>query len=242
MFALRLFPAAFAACLLASSVQAQAPAEPTAATAPQEDGHLRWLDPVEFAPANAFAPPPAEGSAIEAQEFVRLRALIASASPERLARARWDDDHEDPSAFNEAAGRDLSGLPATMALLTTIQQEVERVADAGKLYFARPRPYMIDPGLPNCARGKASRKSYPSGHASFGWSIGWALARLLPERAPTLLARAQDYALSRELCGVHYQSDLEASHAMAVLAAEKMMTDPRLAAQVAAARAELGAH
>ncbi|WP_336964970.1 phosphatase PAP2 family protein [Sphingobium aquiterrae] len=244
MPATRLFAAAFAACLLATSAQAQVPvpAQSADASAAQEGVQLRWLDPVAFAPANAFAPPPAAGSVVEKQELARLHALIAAATPERIARARWDGEHEEPAAFNDATGRDLGTLPATMALLTIIQQEVERVAAAGKLYFARPRPYMIDASLPNCSKGKASKKSYPSGHAGFGWSIGWTLARLMPDRAPALLARAQDYAMSRELCGVHYPSDLEASHAMAVLAAEKMISDPRLSAQVAAARAELGAH
>ncbi|MFV4725613.1 phosphatase PAP2 family protein, partial [Mycobacterium tuberculosis] len=138
----------------------------------------------------------------------------------------WDGAHEDPSAFSEAAGRDLTRLPATMELLTTIQDEVERVVTAAKIHFARPRPNQVDPTLPSCAKPKAELRGYPSGHAGFGWAAAWTLARLMPDRAIALLARAQDYALSRELCGTHFSFDVEASHPLGVLAAELMLADP----------------
>jgi len=231
MNAVRLVSAAFAACLLAPCAHAE----------PAEDNRLRWLDPVTFAPANAFATPPATGSAAEKLEFDRLRAVIAAATPERLKQAAWDGDHEEPAVFSTAAGRDLARLPATTALLAAVSGEVERMVHAAKAYFKRPRPYQVDPALPHCGKGSTAPTGYPSGHAGYGWSVAWTLARLLPERAPQILARAQDYAFSREICGVHVSSDLEASHGAATAAAERLLVDPRLAAQVAAALAELAA-
>jgi len=212
---------------------------PDPKTEPLEDNRLRWLDPVVFAPANAFGAPPRGGSQVERLELERLRALIASATPERLAQAAWDDDHEEPAAFSAAAGRDLSRLPATGALLGTISEEVDRMVHAAKAWFKRPRPYQVDPALPHCGPGSKAPSSYPSGHAGYGWSVGWTLARLMPDRAPAILARAQDFSFSRELCGSHFASDLEASHAAATAAVENLLRDPRLAPQVAAARAEL---
>ena len=236
MLALRFSAAVFAVCLVASAAPALAAPDAPAS----EDTRLRWLDPAEFAPDAMFAAPPVRGSVEESTDLVRIRALIAAATPERLVQAKWDGDHEDPGAFSTAAGRDLTTLPATMALLTAIEDEVERVVVAAKARFARPRPYQVDPAIPHCGIiSKPALRSYPSGHAGFGWSTAWALARLLPDRAPALLARAQDYALSRELCAAHFSFDLEASHAMGVLAAETLLADPRLAAQVTAARAEL---
>lgn len=240
MQCLRLVSAAFAACLLVPYAHAQAAAPATAGVA--EDTRLRWLDPAIFAPTHAFAPPPARNSEIEQLEFVRLRELVRTASPERLARAAWDGDHEEPNIYNEAAGRDFTTLPATSALLAAISGEVDRMVHAAKAWFKRPRPYQADPTLTHCGTGSATPSSYPSGHAGYGWSVGWTLARLIPERAPQILARAQDFALSRELCGVHFASDLEASHAAATAAVEQLLIDPRLAPQVAAARAELAAH
>ena len=174
-------------------------------------------------------------------EFARLRALIASTSPERLAQADADGEHEDPSVFNQASGHDLTKLPATIALLTIIQGETEQVVGAAKLHFNRPRPYAIDPALLRCGKGTGKSKSYPSGHSGFGYSVGWALARLDPAHATAVLARAEDYALSREMCGVHFHSDTEASHVIGTFIADRMLADPRLAKQVAAARAELAA-
>lgn len=238
MRAIGMAAALCAACLAAPGVQAQSGAAPAMDRA--DDTVLRWLDPARFAPDAMFAAPPARGSLVEKTDLDRIRALIAASSPERLAQAKWDGAHEDPSAFSAAAGRDLTKLPATMDLLTTIQDEVERVVTAAKIHFARPRPNQVDPALPSCGKPKAELRGYPSGHAAFGWAAAWTLARLLPDRAIPLLARAQDYALSRELCGTHFSFDVEASHPLGVLAADQMLADPRLAPKVAAARAELG--
>jgi acid phosphatase (class A) len=72
-----------------------------------------------------------------------------------------------------------------------------------------------------------------------GYSVGWTLARLLPSKAPAILSRADDYALSRELCAAHYHSDTEASHVIATLVADRLLTDRRLASKVEAAKREL---
>ena len=240
MYARRLAWAAFAACLFAPGAFARS-ADAMAGAAPATEARLRYLDPAEWVPARLVAAPPAAGSAAEALEFSRLRALIAAATPERMAQARWDGDHEDPGLFNATLGRDLSKLPATWALLMLIQQETDVVIEQGKDVFARRRPYSLDPTLPACVndRMNKSARAYPSGHASAGYAVGWALARLLPDQAPQILARADDYALSRELCGVHFHSDTEASHVIGTLAAATLLRDRRLSRQIAAARAEL---
>jgi acid phosphatase (class A) len=222
------------------SIAAPVPVAPVAAADIVEP--LSYLDAAEFAPDRLVPPPPVAGSAEEERELADLRAIIAAATPERLVQAQSDGDHEDPTVFSPIIGRDLSRLPATMALLVIVQQEAERVIDAAKLNFARVRPYGIDPALPHCGSGSNVNKSYPSGHAGFGWSVGWTLARLLPEQASAVLARAHDYGISRELCGVHFASDLEASHVIGVLVSERLLSDPRLSVQIAAARAELQAH
>lgn len=202
---------------------------------------LIYLDPSSLAPERMLPAPPPAGSPQEGRELADLRQLIATTSPVRMAQAQWDDAHETPIIFDDVTGRKLEALPATWALLLAVQNEADRAADLAKVRFARMRPWGVDGSLPNCdaGKGKQPTRSYPSGHASLGYSVGWTLAELMPERAPAILALAEDYALSRQICGVHFRSDTEASHVLATLVAERLFTDPRLAERITAARAEL---
>jgi acid phosphatase (class A) len=209
------------------------------ATAVEPVPPLRYLDPAAVAPALLLPQPARPGSDELARELARVRLLVTTSSPERYARAEADGASEDPVMFDAAAGRRLEDLPATYALLKLVRDETEAVVIPAKLYFAQPRPYLVDPSLRHCGKGSKALAAYPSGHAGFGYSVGWALALLLPSRAPQALARADDYALSREICGVHFHADTEASRVLGTVVAERLFADPRLAPQIAAARREL---
>lgn len=224
-----------------AAVDATAPSTNGSVASPQARApeHVRLIDPEKVAPERLFAPPPAPNSSIEAIELARIQALQAQASEQRLTQAKRDGDDEAPDAFNQALARDITRLPKTLAFMLTIQSETEIIVDTAKAYFGRLRPYARLPQVARCGQKRNLKTGYPSGHAAFGWSVGWALSRLMPERAPQLLARAEDYALSRELCGSHYRSDLEASHAAGIFIAEQLLADPRLAETVAEVRAEL---
>lgn len=233
-----LYACAAAAFCLAPEAQGQT-AVPAMAASPQG---FRYLDPAEFVPSRLLPPPPERGSVREAQEIAELRRLIASASPERLSQAKWDGDHEDPTAFNAVMGRDLKAMPATWGLLTLVQDEAEAAEVVGKGYFKRMRPCAAVPGLPHCVAVKPDKdpfRSYPSGHTTLGYAIAHVLARLVPEKAPAILARAADYGLSREYAGRHFPSDIEAGHVLGTLVAVQLLADPRLADRIASARAEL---
>ena len=205
--------------------------------------HFEFIDPASVAPAQMLPAPPPKGSPAEREELADLHTLIAATSPARLAQAKSDDSHEDPAIFDTAVGRKLADLPATWSLLKTVQNDADLAADLAKDHFARTRPWGVDPSLPNCdaGTGKKPTRSYPSGHSVLGYSVGWMLAQLDPARAPQILDRAADYALSREICGVHFRSDAEASHVIGTLVAARILADPRAASRIAAARAELAA-
>lgn len=229
--------------MVSSPAIAQVAASHAALPMPAEKPELHYLSAADVAPQRVLALPPARGSDMEAQELATLHALIAHATPERLARAAWDSDHEDPSIFNDALGLDLTKLPRTWSLLLIVQDETDAAVGFSKDAFGRVRPYGVDATMPTCTkvdRAKAAH-SYPSGHSGLSYSVGWVLARLVPDMAPAILARAQDYALSRELCGVHFPSDTEASHVLGTVVAERLLADPRLAGAIAEARAELAA-
>lgn len=210
------------------------------AKAPKRFEFLR----AEDFPADGILPaPPARGSEVEKLELAYLHALIADSSPQRREQAHWDDAHENPAIFDQAAGTDLEKLPATWSLLRAVQSDSALAATGAKVHFARIRPWGVDPTLPNCDAGKGNQptNSYPSGHSTLGYSVGLMLATLMPTRARAILDRAADYALSRELCGVHFPSDTEASHVIAAMAVARILQNTAAASRIAAARAELAA-
>lgn len=205
---------------------------------------LQYLNPAQFDPMRILPAPPARGSVDETLEIQRIRTLGVAMDAARKAQAKQDGDVEDPSIFNAVAGRDLRSLPNTWALLTLVQSETDIVVNAGKNGFNRTRPWGIDPALASCEQTmhKLPARSYPSGHAGLGYSVGWTLAQLMPDRAASILARSRDYAISREICGAHFASDTEASHALGTLTASSLFNDSRLSGLIEAARAELNQH
>jgi hypothetical protein len=160
-----------------------------------EARHLQYLDARHFVPSQILPAPAARGSAEEAFELETLHRLLAKASPERLKQAKVDNDNEDPSLFNNVLGFDLKTKPATWALLTLVQSEADVAAGDSKAFFHRMRPYSVDPSIPFCEHkpdpAKPEYKSYPSGHTTLGYSVGWVLAHLMPQKADIIMARAR---------------------------------------------------
>jgi acid phosphatase (class A) len=82
---------------------------------------------------------------------------------------------------------------------------------------------------------------YPSGHATWGWTVGLILAKAQPQRADAILARARAYGESRVVCGVHNASSVEAGRINAEGLVAALETAPDFRADLAAVRAELDA-
>jgi acid phosphatase (class A) len=126
------------------------------------------------------------------------------------------------------------------------------VASASKVFFHRKAP--VAAAVPAVVSYKdwscdedvkkpaeRSLRSYPSGHATMGYSLGIVLSDLMPEKAQAILARAADYAYSREVCGDHYHSDVEASHALGNALGVMFLNNSALKPQIEASKAELRA-
>ena len=212
---------------------------------PEETEALRSLDRKDIRPAELLPPPAQPGTAAHTAEVAEIVAIQAAASPERKAQAIWDDRHEDPSLFAATLGPgfDLARLPATARLLGIIQNDADIAAGLSKVHFARKRPWFYDERIEVCEEGGRSRtpeRSYPSGHSTVGYALALTLAHLRPDLAPRIMARGQDFAFSRMVCGVHYRSDTTAALAIAMMATQSILHDPRLARLIAAAKAEMG--
>lgn len=61
---------------------------------------------------------------------------------------------------------------------------------------------------------------------------------MVPEKHDALLHRADEYARNRVICGVHYQSDVEASRQVALLLFGNLLGNARFRAELLSAKAE----
>jgi acid phosphatase (class A) len=233
-------------CMTVSALSAQS------APGPKK---LKFLTPAEIDPGRLLPPPPADASDTQKQELDDLKRLLKARTPERFEQAKWDQDHEDASAFAAVLGPqfDLKALPATAKLLADVENDQSVAASAAKEYFHRVFPAVIDTSITdlNCSPaavragaakpGGRVRRSYPSGHATLGYSLGVVLATLIPEKAQVIQARAADYALSREVCAEHYHSDVDASHVLGTAVGIMLLNNAALQPEIEAAKAELRA-
>ncbi|MDB5706689.1 MAG: phosphatase family protein [Sphingomonas bacterium] len=213
---------------------AQAAATPAAKAPPLLTA--RDVDPVLVLPA-----PPIAGSAQARAELAELHAVEIERTPAEEADARLDGDTKNGTIFAVVLGPhfDLDKLPATASLLDLVRTSEKATVDRGKDEFKRQRPYIVDTSLKSCKRNDDPLSSYPSGHTSMAFSMGEVLARLVPEKAGPILARAARYGQSRIVCGQHFRSDVSAGQMLGLLIAEKLAAKPEFRAAFAAARQEL---
>lgn len=238
----------FIACtLLALPATAQ-----TKAASPKAPKSLVFLTPAQIDPSRLLPPPPKDGSDAQQKEMAQVKHLIKTRTPERYKQAVWDAEHEDATPFAAVIGPgfELDKLPATNRLLKGILNDQAIVASMAKDYFKRKFPVTAE--MPasyrewTCDtddRKPESRplRSYPSGHATLAYSVGVVLASLVPEKSQAILVRAADYAYSREVCGDHYHSDVDASHALGTALGVMFLESAAAKPQIEAARKELRA-
>lgn len=202
---------------------------------------LPMLDPGDLDPALVLPPPPPANSDQAQREMAELHQIESSRRPERVAEARADSDTKDVTIFREVLGPgfELSRLPATARLFAIVRATEKAEADRGKDEFRRPRPWIVDPALQSCSRNDEDYSSYPSGHATMGYSMAAILARLVPAKAAAIMARAARYGEARLVCEVHFRSDVTAGEALGLVIGERLMAKPAFRAAYDDARDEL---
>lgn len=194
-----------------------------------------------------LAPPPAADSAAQAADLAVYRATRALRNTPRWAQAAADDNLKFPRAadvFSCALDLPISqqATPHLNMLLRRSLVDTGLSTYAAKDHYKRQRPFAaLKEGTCAPASEAALVKdgSYPSGHAALSW--GWALllAELAPERANALLQRGQAFGQSRVICGVHWQSDVDAGRLVGAAAIARLHADETFQAQAALARAEI---
>lgn len=245
-----------AAVLLTTALLTACSSAPQAPTTPTDVGELRagsgylkgYLSSKDLPNSLALVPPPpAEGSAAQADDNAAYQALTALQAGPRGAQATKDANLKFPAA----AGHFACALGITISEQTTPNLTMllrRTLTDAGlstykaKDTYKRTRPFVAF-NAPSCtpAEEPSLRKdgSYPSGHAALGWAWALVLTQAAPERADALLQRGRSFGQSRAVCGVHWKSDIQAGWLMGAATVARLQSNATYRAQLSAAQAEM---
>ena len=150
--------------------------------------------------------------------------------------------------FAEAFGSTISpaSTPLLVHLLDRVEADLSAVLANAKRSYNRPRPYQRLQMARVCGFNPAPAaevdpkggNSYPSGHATFGWSMALLLAEVAPERAQIILARGREYGESRIVCAVHYPSDVLAGELLVSALVGRLYAVPEFKRELICAQQE----
>lgn len=243
-----------ALALLAGCARFDAPPAPTLiATAPRSavwakppPGYLAGNGGIDAAAIIGAPPAPSSprGRAERAQ-FEDTRKLVNTPA---WMQAIADADLSGKNGlkgFSCAAGVTLSAqaTPTLASMLLRMTDDAAKIYRPVKAAYQRPRP-PVGNAKPICVPREPwieTDGSYPSGHGLIGWAWASVIAELVPEKASPILARGKAFGDSRIICGVHYQSDVEAGRYLGSALVTRLHDDPAFTADLAKARAEVEA-
>ena len=161
----------------------------------------------------------------------------------RGEKAAIDEVQWTSKAFSEAAGIQIGPeeTPEIFKLAEGAQKDANATNRRAKNHYRRMRPfvYFNEPSLlPEYDEEVKESFSYPSGHSVRGWTYALTLALVVPDSTEALIARAQEYAIHRVICGRHYKSDIDASLVEATAVMSKLLSNEDFLEQLGKARKE----
>ncbi len=184
----------------AEAPKAPAPAVPQPYLAAEDVDTYKILPPAPVAGTTRY----------EADRTVYLQTRKFEGTP------RWEMAKGDDNSFGIikgmscALGAELTpqNAPKTYALFARVGRDASQITNRPKDIYKRQRPYLIDEGNICIAKsdGLAKSPDYPSGHNTWGWTVGLLLSEIAPDRATPIMSRARAFGESRMVCGVHNMS------------------------------------
>ncbi|WP_443046582.1 glycoside hydrolase domain-containing protein [Streptomyces sp. NBC_00247] len=205
--------------------------------------------------ANAKVP---SGTSPTAENDTIAVAINNAATQKEVDRAEVDATHSATVTMADGLGSRLGAiyadaldggrLPKTSALFGRVSAGLDEV-DAVKNLYAYQRPYVrlgfvgdggdIYESQDGSYSGLATSGSYPSGHTYGGYEAGTVLATLLPELAPSILARTSEYGNNRVILGFHYPLDVMGGRMSAQATVAHRWADPAFEELLTEAHAEI---
>ena len=145
--------------------------------------------------------------------------------------------------FSPCMGMVLSRrtTPEMAHLLMGILGSEDGATDDAKKHYKRIRPFelfeeaSLTPDDEQYLRGNGS---YPSGHTCFGWAVALVLTEINPARQNEILRYGLEFGQSRVICGVHFQSDVDAGRVMGAALVARLHADPDFMAALDKAKKE----
>nr|MBF0681495.1 phosphatase PAP2 family protein [Pseudomonas sp.] len=194
-------------------------------------------------------PPPAQGSAAFEADVQAYKTLTAMQASERGKQAAADANLKFPAAasvFSCALGIEISeaATPNLNMLLRRTLTDAGGATYRAKDEYQHTRPFALFQNAsctPDSDARLAKDGSYPSGHSALGWAWALVLTEVAPEQANAILQRGYQFGQSRAICGVHWQSDVEAGRVIGAAAVARLHSDPTFRTQLAEAKQEFEA-
>ena len=140
-----------------------------------------------------------------------------------------------PGHWNAIAAEDFIGQnfsevrwARNMALLNMTMMDAAISCWDIKYFYFNPRPTQLDPSVKTLT-GIPNFPSYVSGHATFSGAAANILGHIIPSRASSYTAMANEAAMSRFYAGIHYKIDSDAGLAVGIkvgdYAIQRALTD-----------------
>lgn len=185
-------------------------------------------------------PPPVKGSVDDKADMMAVLDAQARASDARKAQALADSDETIYVMFTSVVGDKFiaASTPKAAKFFERIGDSEDDTLDAAKPYFGRVRPWIANPEVKAIAKPSKSG-SYPSGHTTRVTINAIMLSMMVPEKKAEIWARANDYAESRVIGGMHYPTDILAGWRTGTAMAAVMLEQPDFKADFDAAKAEV---
>lgn len=187
-------------------------------------------------------PPPAKGSDADKADMQAVLEAQAHASDARKAQALADSDETVYVMFTPVLGEKFTAAntPKAAHLFERIGDSEDDTLDAAKPFFGRIRPWIANTDVKAIAKPTKSG-SYPSGHTTRVTINAIMMSMMVPEKKEQFWARADDYAESRVIGGMHYPTDISAGWRTGTAMATMMLQDPAFKADFNAAKTEVRA-
>lgn len=225
-----------------AAVMAQTMAAPAAPAVRRPPVVPSYFDPKAIHPEWIIGPPPQMGTKAQAEDLAAVHKIHDSADPALVKFAQEDARSQNIFLFKTIFGPGYN--PQALPLVADLGRKL--VQDAGiengilKRRFEHKRPYQMDATLPSFC-GTDTSFSYPSGHSMAAYLLAFAVIDMVPEKAPEILARADEFAEHRVVCGVHFLTDIHASKLVSLEMFGYMQSSAAYHHDVDAARAEMRA-